>query len=126
MRPKPPKTPDDYVELQQGWVRHYVEYLREHVQAAAAVTETLMWGHLVYLSDGPVLLIRAEGKRVLFAFWRGKRLQEVAPTLKPVGNYEMATIEIHEGQLPSPAVIESLVSRAVLLNKQLGNPQDVS
>ena len=42
----------------------------------------MKWGHLVYLSNGPVLLIRAEEKRVLFGFWRGKRLREIAPRLK--------------------------------------------
>ena len=31
-------------------------------------------GALVYFSNGPVLLIRAEDERVLFGFWRGQRL----------------------------------------------------
>jgi hypothetical protein len=44
--------------------------------------EVVKWGHLVYLSNGPVLLIRAEEQRVLFGFWRGKRLQALEQRLK--------------------------------------------
>src|SRR5690606_36845288 len=38
---------------------------------AAPLDESIKWGHLVYQSNGPVLLIRAEARRVLFGFWRG-------------------------------------------------------
>ena len=54
-------------------------------------------GPLVYFANGPVLLIRAEEERVLFGFWRGQRLREIEPRLKPGGKYEMATLEFREG-----------------------------
>ena len=38
-----------------------------------------------------------EDERVLFGFWRGQRLREIEPRLKPGGKYEMATFEIREG-----------------------------
>jgi len=61
------------------------------------------WGHLVYLSNGPVLLIRAEENRVLFGFWRGQRLSAIEPRLKRGGKYEMATLELREGMTINPA-----------------------
>ena len=45
------------------------------VLSAAEFDEVIKWGHLVYFSNGPVLLIRAEANRVLFGFWRGQRLR---------------------------------------------------
>ena len=68
----------------------YVEALRAAVFGATAqLTETVKWGHLVYLANGPVLLIRAERHRVLFGFWRGKSLRHIEPRLRPSGKYDM-------------------------------------
>lgn len=117
-------SPEEYVELLRDWPRDCAQFLREHVKSAAEVQETIKWGHLVYLSNGPVLFIRAEKERVLFGFWRGKRLLEIAPELKPGGKYEMATIEIQGEPYPSSVVIRDLVVKAVKLNAKLGNPQD--
>jgi len=78
-------TPDAYVAALSGWQRVTVERLRATVLASAAVAEVIKWGHLVYVSNGPVLLIRAEENRVMFGFWRGKRLREMHPLLKPGG-----------------------------------------
>ena len=73
MKSRPaPASPDAYVKALRGWRRECVEMLREAVRAASAFEETIKWGHLVYLSNGPVLLIRAEEERVLFGFWRGR------------------------------------------------------
>jgi hypothetical protein len=67
-------------------------------------------------------LIRAEEKRVLFGFWRGKRLREIAPRLKAGGKYELATWELREGDSIDPALVAKLVQEAVRLNDALGNP----
>ena len=91
-------SPDGYVAALAGWQRELVEHLRQGVLAAAPVEERIKWSHLVYFTNGPVLLIRAEAKRVLFGFWRGKRLRSRA-RLKAGGKYEMATWELHEGDL---------------------------
>ena len=118
----PVSSPDEYVALLAGWQRACVERLRATVRANGELEEVVKWGHLVYLANGPVLLIRAEETRVLFGFWRGQRLQAIEPRLKPGGKYEMATLELREGAKISQATVRRLVKEAVALNLQHGNP----
>src|SRR5215207_7902407 len=122
---RPAANPDAYVAAISGWQRPCVESLRAAVRSAGNVDEVIKWGHLVYLSNGPVLLIRAEDHRVLFGFWRGQRLREIEERLKPGGKYEMATIELRENENVSAGVVRRLVKAAVGFNKTLGNPTDV-
>ena len=118
----PAASPEAYVLALTGWRRVLVESLRASTRAAAALDERVKWGHLVYFSNGPVLLIRAEEHRVLFGFWRGKRLREFDERLKPGGKYEMATIVLTEGDTISAATAKRLVEAAVALNRHLGDP----
>ncbi len=119
----PAPNPDAYLAALSGWRRETTESLRTAILAASAkLVEVIKWGHLVYYSDGPVLLIRAEEKRVLFGFWRGKRLRDIDARLKPGGKYEMAAIELREGDGVSPATVRRLTKAAVRLNKTLGDP----
>lgn len=115
-------SPETYVAALSGWQRALVEQLRRDVRAAAPLDERIKWTHLVYFSNGPLLLIRAEEKRVLFGFWRGKRLREIAPRLKAGGKYELATWELREGDSVDAALVTKLVQAAVRLNDELGNP----
>ncbi len=121
----PAADPDVYVDGLTGWQRVTVLGLRTAVVKSANLDEVIKWGHLVYLSNGPVLLIRAEEHRVLFGFWRGQRLRDIEERLKPGGKYEMATIELRENEKVSAAVVSRLVKAAVELNKSLGNPTQV-
>lgn len=121
-RVTPPPNPDTYVASLAGWQRACVENLRAAVRSASEMEERVKWGHLVYVSNGPVLLIRAESERVLFGFWRGKRLRDIEHRLKPGGKYEMATVELKENEVLSAATVRSLVTKAVTLNKTLGDP----
>lgn len=121
-RSTPAANPDAYVTGLDSWQRALVEKLRGAVRAASSLQEVIKWGHLVYLSNGPVLLIRAEEQRVLFGFWRGQRLREIEPGLKPGGKYEMATLELREGMSISTATVRRLTREAVALNKTLGDP----
>ena len=105
-----------------GWRRELVEPLRAAVRAAAPLDEAIKWGHLVYFSNGPVLLIRAEEERVLFGFWRGRRLREIEPRLRPGGKYEMATLELREGMAIDARTARRLVREAVSLNQTIGDP----
>ena len=114
--------PDAYVAALTGWRRGTVETLREAVKAAAPLDERIKWTHLVYFANGPVLLIRAEPERVLFGFWRGKRLRSLEPRLKASGKYEMATIALREGESVPTETVESLTREAVRLNAELGDP----
>ena len=121
----PVATPDAYVDGLSGWQRLTVQALRAAVVKSAKIEEVIKWGHLVYLSNGPVLLIRAEEHRVLFGFWRGQRLREIEERLKPGGKYEMATIELRENDKISANVVRRLVKAAVAFNETLGNPTDI-
>ena len=114
--------PEAYVAGLDGWQRECVECLRSAVLAAADLEEVIKWRHLVYLSNGPVLLIRAETERVLFGFWRGQRLRAIEPALKPGGKFEMATVELREGLRIAPARIRRLTREAAALNESLGDP----
>ena len=118
----PAATPDAYVAALTGWRRARVEELRAEVRAAARLQEVVKWGHLVYLANGPVLLIRAEAERVLLGFWRGQRLRELEPRLRPGGKYEMATLELRSRERIAPATVRRLTSAGVRLNEELGDP----
>jgi hypothetical protein len=126
MRKSPAASPDAYVAELSGWKRTCVENLRGAVRAASDLEEVVKWGHLVYLSDGPVLLIRAEEERVLFGFWRGQQLRAIERRLKPGGKYEMATLELREGMTISSTTARRLTKAAVALNKSLGNPTHIA
>jgi hypothetical protein len=118
----PAANPEAYVTALAGWQRATVEQLRQAVLTCGGVDEVIKWGHLVYLSNGPALLIRAEEHRVLFGFWRGQRLVAIDRRLKPGGKYEMASIELREGDEVNTRTARRLVNRAVALNETLGNP----
>ena len=116
------ESPDAYVHALAGWRRTLVESLRKAVLSAGPLDERIKWGHLVYFSNGPTLLIRAEEERVLFGFWRGKRLRALDERLKGNGKYELATIELREDDTISAAKAKQLVSAAIELNRTLGDP----
>jgi hypothetical protein len=119
-------SPDEYVASLSGWQRALVEKLRRSVMAAGDVEEAVKWGHLVCEANGPLLLIRAAAARVLFGFWRGKRLQSIEPKLKASGKYEMATLVLSEGMNVSGAIARRLTREAIKLNESLGDPRDAA
>ena len=114
-------SPDAYVASLNGWQGRYVTALRSAVLEAAPMREAIKWGHLVYFSNGPVLLIRAEERRVLFGFWRGKRLRTIEPRLKAGGKYEMATLALPEFAPLKRSVVLELTWAAVALNRDDGD-----
>ncbi|MEJ6783793.1 DUF1801 domain-containing protein [Aminobacter sp. Piv2-1] len=118
----PAANPQAYVEALGGWRREVVEALRAAVRAAGDPEARIKWGHIVCFSNGPVLLIRAEDARVLFGFWRGKRLRAIEPRLKAGGKYELATMTFLEGDTVDVPLAERLVREAVRLNAEVGDP----
>ena len=118
----PAASPHAYVTALDGWRRPLVENLRDATLAAGPLEERIKWGHLVYFANGPVLLIRAEDHRVLFGFWRGKRLGDIEPRLKPGGKYELATMVLVEGDSISTTRVKQLVRAAIGLNQSIGDP----
>lgn len=121
-RAEPGLTPDVYAASLDDWRGEGLRRLRAATLAVDGMEEVIKWGHLVYLSNGPVALIRAEGKRVLFGLWRGQRLLETEPRLKPGGQFEMASISLAEGETLDPATVTTLVRAGVALNAELGDP----
>lgn len=122
MKVIPAANPDAYVDALHGWRRAYVEALRAATMDTCPFKEVIKWGHLVYYSNGPVLLIRAEEHRVLFGFWRGKHLRTIEPRLKHSGMYEMATLALSETTPLARATVVALVQRAFALNAEYGDP----
>lgn len=116
-------TPDAYVRGLRGWRKSVVAELRAAVTGAAKLEETIKWGHIVCYNNGPVLLIRAEEERVLFGFWRGKRLREIEPRLKASGKYELANQVFRKGDTVDAAMAGRLAKAAVALNAKLGDLQ---
>lgn len=116
-------TPDEYIACLAGWQQRFAEALRNTVLAAEpAYEERLKWGHIVFFLNGPVLLVRAEPSRVLFGFWRGQRLRDIEPRLKPGGKYEMATLDLRQDTPLDQDTVIALARRAATLNRSLGNP----
>ncbi len=119
-------NPDAYQRALRGWRKDVVAALREAVNGAADFEEVIKWGHIVYISNGPALLIRAEEERVLFGFWRGKRLREIEPRLKASGKYELANQVFVKGDVVDAKISARLAKEAAALNRKLGNPQDAA
>jgi hypothetical protein len=117
-----PASPDEYVQSIGGWQRERVDLLRAVAATVGEADETIKWGHLVYLANGPVFLIRAEEERVLFGFWRGKRLLHIEPRMKGGGKYELRTLDLREETELDAAVAERLIREAIALNHSVGNP----
>lgn len=114
--------PDSYVAALDGWRQAGVAALRAAVrEAAPGLDERLKWGHLVYFGAGPVLLIRAEEQRLLFGFWRGKRLLHIEPRMTGGGKYELRTLALREGMPLQRDTALALVREAVALEAQLGD-----
>jgi hypothetical protein len=118
----PAADPNAYLASLEGWRRECVQALRAAALSGSAIDEAIKWGHLVYSANGPVLLIRAEPERVLFGFWRGQLLRDIEPRLKPGGKYEMATLELRDGDSVDLKIARRLVKEAIALNRKLGNP----
>jgi hypothetical protein len=64
----PANSPDAYVNSLYGWKKEHAENLKDFVLSVGGLDEVIKWGHLVYFSNGPVLLIRAEEKECCLDF----------------------------------------------------------
>lgn len=115
-------SPDAYVEALTGWQRPLVERLRAAIIEGAAFEQTIKWHNLVFVSNGPCILIRAEEHRVLLGLWRGKRLTQIDPRIKPSGKYELGNLAMAEGADLNPTLISRLAAEAARLNAELGDP----
>lgn len=116
------ESPDAYIAALSGWQRACAETMRATIMAAAPFDETIKWTNLVFMANGPCILIRAEEHRVLLGFWRGKRLREIEPRIKASGKYELGNLVLADGDVVTTETVERLAAEAFRLNAELGNP----
>lgn len=122
MKMKAAASPDAFVGQLSGWQAELVSALRNAVNAGGHFEEAIKWGNLVFLANGPAILIRAEDHRVLLGFWRGKRLTGIEPRIHPSGKYELGNIVLSEGDTIEPDRVGLLAREAARLNAELGDP----
>ena len=115
-------SPDAYIATLAGWQRERAEMMRTAIMAAARFDETIKWTNLVFMANGPCILIRAEEHRVLLGFWRGKRLRALEPRIKASGKYELGNLVLGETTEVTPEIVARLAAEAFRLNAELGNP----
>ena len=116
------ETPDAYIAALAGWQLERCEMMRAAILGAAPFEEIIKWTNLVFLANGPCVLIRAEEHRVLLGFWRGKRLRDLEPRIKASGKYELGNLVMIEATEVSPAMVATLAAEAFRLNAELGDP----
>ena len=115
-------SPDAYIAALSGWQQGRAVMMRAAILAAAPFDETIKWTNLVFLANGPCILIRAEEHRVLLGFWRGKRLRALDPRIKASGKYELGNLVVSQASKVTAEMIEALAAEAFRLNAELGNP----
>jgi hypothetical protein len=115
-------SPDAYIAALSGWQRERCVMMRAAIMAAAPFDETIKWTNLVFMANGPCILIRAEEHRVLLGFWRGKRLRGVEPRIKTSGKYELGNLVMSEATEVGAELVARLAAEAYRLNIELGNP----
>ena len=116
------ESPDAYIAALSGWQLKHCTMMRAAIMGVAPFEETIKWTNLVFVANGPCILIRAEEHRVLLGFWRGKRLREIDPRIKASGKYELGNLVMVEGMEIDPALVEGLAVEAYRLNVELGDP----
>ncbi|QCB56979.1 DUF1801 domain-containing protein [Sphingopyxis sp. PAMC25046] len=115
-------SPDAYIAALSGWQLERCRMMRAAIMAAAPFEETIKWTNLVFMANGPCILIRAEAHRVLLGFWRGKRLRDLEPRIKASGKYELGNLVLTEASEVGGGQVSKLAAEAFRLNAELGNP----
>lgn len=118
----PAENPDAYIAALSGWQRDRAEMMRAAIIAGAPFEETIKWTNLVFLANGPCILIRAEENRVLLGFWRGKRLRDIEPRITASGKYELGNLVMTATTVVTAGIVKRLAVEAFRLNAELGNP----
>src|SRR3546814_5875875 len=101
-------NPDAYIAALSGWQLERCTMLRAAVMRAAPFEETIKWTNLVFMANGPCILIRAEEHRVLLGFWRGKRLRPLEPRIQASGKYELGHLVMTEATHGTPETAAKL------------------
>jgi len=104
------------------WQKPVISAWRAAIVSASDFERTIKYGNLFFLHRGPAVLIRHEPERLLLGFFRGKRLLDMEPRLKPGGKYELANLVLREGDVIEAATVAGLAGKAARLNEELGDP----
>src|SRR3546814_15107674 len=96
--------------------------LRAAVMRAAPFEETIKWTNLVFMANGPCILIRAEEHRVLLGFWRGKPLRALEPRIKASGKYELGKPVKAESTQVTTQPLQKLSDEALRLHPHQATP----
>lgn len=115
-------NPDAYIDALSGWQRAYVEMLRAAIHAGGAFDEGIKWTNMLFSSNGPALVVRAEEHRVILAMFRGKRLRHLDPRIKASGKFELANLIVTDGDSVEAALVTQIATEAAKLNAELGDP----
>lgn len=115
-----------YIDELSAWQRACVETLRAAINTGADFDEIIKWHNLVFVSNGPCILIHTEDARVVLGFWRGKRLTSIDPAIRPSGKYELGNLFFFEDTPIDAESITQLAAAAAALNAELGDPTDIS
>jgi hypothetical protein len=115
-------NPDAFIAELTGWQAALVTALRAAVNSAVKFDEIIKWGNLVFVHNGPCILIHVEEERVVFGFWRGKRLTGIEPRIRPSGKYELGNIVFRQGEAIDSAIVRQLANEAARLNREVGDP----
>ena len=116
------ETPDAYIAALSGWQLERCRMMRAAIMAAALFDEMIKWTNLVFMANGPCILIRAEEQRVLLGLWRGKRLRDLEPRIKASGKFELGNLVLTEATEVTAEQVTRLAAEAHRLNIELGNP----
>ena len=115
-------SPDAFVAELSGWRAKLVGELRAAVNRGGPFDEIIKWGNLLFVHQGPCVLIHVEEARVVLGFWRGKRLTALDRRIEPSGKYELGNIVLYEGDEIAAAKVTELARAAARLNDELGDP----
>lgn len=119
-------SPQDWHDDALDWQRPVITEIREQVNGAALFEEAVKYGNLFLNHEGQAILIRHDDCRIVLGFFRGKRLVGIEPRLKTSGKYELANLVLREGDAELPARLGELAAEAARLNRELGDPRDMS
>ena len=115
-------TVDEYIAGLEPGKAGIARALRKAILAAApSLHEVIKWAEPVYESDGPVCWFKAHSKHVTFGFWRGAALLDMDDCLETSGS-KMAHMKLTSVGDVKPSAIAKLVTKAVALNRKLGDP----
>lgn len=107
---------DSYYAALTGPVGDTARQLRGALLATDDLDEGFKHGHPIYTARSvPICLVKAAKNHVLFAFWEGRSLIAVQPSLAPTGGANMAATRLTCSEDVGGLRIGDLVAAAVAL-----------